>query len=172
MLCSANPSTPSSGAWCLVLGHMPNPQRAIRHLVSLVRRRGLVIFQEFDVSIARSHPASPLFERCIQMMVETFRKAGADMTVGVSLYALFLNAGLPPPRLRHDAAIGCGPGHVAYQVVAEVTRSLAPLMEKYGIAGLHQLDLDTLRDRIESEVVASDGIIVSPALIGAWSEVL
>jgi SAM-dependent methyltransferase len=155
----------------LVLMYYPDPVATLTRLSKLVRPGGIIAFQDFDMYGARSHPTSPLFEWCLQRIVRTFECAGVDTRMGLKLYDAFLTAGLPPPRMRFDAHVGCGKGDVAYFVVAEVVRSLLPLMEKFGVAATAEAQVETLRDRLENEVVDHNGVIVSPSLIGAWVRV-
>lgn len=65
--------------------------------------------------------------------------------------------------------LGGVPDSVVYDMVVDVARSLLPVMEKLGIASAGEVGIDTLADRMRTEVVASGGVLVSPALIGAWS---
>jgi SAM-dependent methyltransferase len=152
----------------LVLMYYPDPVAALIRLSKLVRPGGILAFQDFDMYGARSHPRSLLFEWCLQRIVRTFESAGVDTRMGLKLYNAFLRAGLPPPRVRFDAHVGCGKGDVAYFVIAEVVRSLLPLMEKFGVSSTAEAQIETLRDRLENEVVGHNGVIVSPSLIGAW----
>jgi len=155
----------------LVLMYYPDSVAALTRMSRLVRPGGILAFQDFDMHGARSYPRSPLFEWCLQRIVRTFESAGVDTRTGLKLYDAFLTAGLPPPRMRCDAHVGCGKGDVAYFVVAEVVRSLLPLMEKFGVASTAEAQIETLRDRLENEVVGHNGVIVSPSLIGAWVRV-
>lgn len=81
-------------------------------------------------------------------------------------------AGLPGPTMRMDALIGGGPDCPAYEMVAEVTRSLLPVMEKLNIATATEVDVSGLAQRLRDEVVAAKGVVLSPGLIGAWSRQL
>jgi hypothetical protein len=74
--------------------------------------------------------------------------------------------------MRMDALIGGGPDCPAYELVAEVTRSLLPVMEKLNIATATDVDVSGLAQRLRDEVVAAKGVVLSPGLIGAWSRQL
>ena len=87
----------------------------------------------------------------------------------MELHSVFVAAGLPGPTMRMDALIGGGPDCPAYELVAEVTKSLLPVMEKSKIATAAEIDVSSLRQRLRDEVVAARGVVLSPALIGAWS---
>jgi ubiquinone/menaquinone biosynthesis C-methylase UbiE len=154
----------------LVLMYYPDPVAALRRLSHCVRPGGLVVFQEFDADNCEAVPESPLFKRAANWIFETLRRTGARTRLGMELFAVYQEAGLPAPKMRHDALIGGGPDVYAYGMIAGVARSLLPAMEKLGIATASEVDIETLRDRLRDEVVAGGGVVVSPALIGAWAQ--
>ena len=69
---------------------------------------------------------------------------GPGTQLGLELYSVFLAAGLPGPSMRMDALIGGGPDLPAYELVADVIRSLLPVMEKLKITTATEVDLTTL----------------------------
>ena len=111
-------------------------------------------------------PPAPTFERNVGWFKQALSATGARIHLGLVLYGLFLAAGLPGPSMRMDALIGGGPD---YQIVAEVAKSLLPVMEKLNITTAPAVDLSSLAQRMRDEVVASNGVVLSPGLIGAWS---
>jgi SAM-dependent methyltransferase len=153
----------------LILLYYADPASALRKLSRLARPGGLIAFQDFDMYGMRSYPRSPLFDRCGDWIRRTFERCGVETQMGLRLHAAFTGAGLPAPKCRLDAAVGSGRGHITYLVLAEVVRSLLPAIGKFGIATAEEVDIDTLRDRLEEEVMAGGGVIVSPGLIGAWT---
>ena len=42
-------------------------------------------------------------------------------------------------------------------------------MERFGITTAAELEPDTLAERLQDELRAANGIIISPPLIGAWA---
>jgi hypothetical protein len=153
----------------LVLMYFPDPLEALRRISNHVRGGGMVIFHEFDMANCTSMPESRLYTQCIRWIADALERTGARTRMGMELYRLFQEAGLPAPRLRHDALVAGGPDSVVYDMVVDVARSLLPVIEKLGIASASEVGIDTLADRMRAEVVASGGVLVSPALIGAWS---
>ena len=153
----------------LVLMYYPDPSDALRKLTEHVRDGGLIIFQEFDFANCRSLPLAPTFERHIRWINEALNATGARTQLGLELYPLFVASGLPGPLMRMDAVIGGGPDCPAYDLVAEVTRSLLPVMEKLKMTTGKEVDISSLAQRIRDEVVAAKGVVLSPGLIGAWS---
>jgi 2-polyprenyl-3-methyl-5-hydroxy-6-metoxy-1,4-benzoquinol methylase len=153
----------------LVLMYYSDPVGAIRKLTRHVRPEGLIAFQEMDLANARSLPVAPVFQRSVTWIKQTLNATGARTQLGLELYPVFLAAGLPGPSMRIDALIGGGPKSPAYEIVADVVRSLLPVMEKLNIAGAMEVEISTLAQRMRDEVVALKGVVVSAGFIGAWS---
>ena len=156
----------------LVLMYYPDPVDAVRRLARHGREGGLIIFQEFDFANCRSLPLAPTFERHISWIKQTLSATGARTQLGLELYSVFVAAGMPGPSMRMDALIGGGPDCPAYELVAEVTESLLPAMEKLKIATAAEVDASSLAQRLRDEVVAANGVVLSPGLIGSWSRKL
>jgi SAM-dependent methyltransferase len=156
----------------LVLMYYPDPVDAVRKLAGHVREGGLIIFQEFDIANCRSLPLAPTLERHTNWIKQTLSATGARTQLGLELYSVFVAAGLPGPTMRMDAVIGGGPDCPVYELVAEVTRSLLPVMEKLKIATATEVDVSSLAQRLQDEVVTTKGVVLSPGLIGSWSRKL
>ncbi len=152
----------------LILMYYPDPIDALRKLLAHLRPGGIVAFQEFDASGCKSHPASPTYERCTNWIIPALHLSGADSHVGLKLYRIFRSSGLSAPILRLDGAISGGPS-APHEALAEVVRSLLPVMERFGIATAAEVEIDSLAQRIRDEVLAEDAVVVAPLLIGAWA---
>ncbi len=153
----------------LVLMHQPDPVAVLRNLPRVVRPGGVIAFQEFDLSGARSHPRSELYEQCLGWIGAAFQRVGTNIQFGNQLYSAFVAAGLPRPEMNLYALAGGGAGNPASILVPEVLRSLMPVIERFGIATAAEVGLATLRDRLDAEIAAGGGIIISPSLVGAWT---
>src|SRR5260221_2121248 len=114
----------------LVLMHQPDPVVVLRTLARLLRPGGIIAFQEFDISAARSAPLFPTFAQGLQWIPAVFAKTGTDTSMGVKLYSAFLHAGLPAPSLSLDAGIWGGDNNPAAAMVTDVVRSLLPTLVK------------------------------------------
>lgn len=152
----------------LILMYYADPIDALRKLLLHLRPDGIVVFQEFDPSGCKSHPASPAYDRCANWIIRTLALSGAHTHLGLELYRIFQSAGLPAPMLRLDGVISGGPS-APYEALPEVVRSLLPAIERFGIATAAEIDIDTLAQRIRDEVLAKNSVIVAPLLIGAWA---
>jgi 2-polyprenyl-3-methyl-5-hydroxy-6-metoxy-1,4-benzoquinol methylase len=153
----------------LVMMYYPNPVGAVRKLMRHVRPEGLILFQEIDLANACSLPVAPLFERSMTWIKQTLSGTGARIQMGLELYPVFVAAGLPGPSMRIDALIGGGPQCPVYEILAELVRTLLPVMEKLNIASAAEAQVSTLAERMRDEVVALNGIVRSAGFIGAWS---
>ena len=153
----------------LILMYYHDPVDALRKLLGHLRPGGVVAFQEFDLTNCKSLPVSPTYDGCVTWIIQTLKRSGARTQLGLELHQIFLSAGLPAPSLRLDASLGAGSESPAYELVAEVVRSLLPAMEKFAVVTPARVRIDTLADRLREEVMAGGGIVVAPALIGAWT---
>src|SRR5262249_15196575 len=153
----------------LVLMYAPEPAAWLRQLARAVKPGGIVAFQEFDMEGATSAPPCPLYDATIRRLREAFGRGGAEMRMGLRLGRVFEDAGLPAPRMLLGARVERGPDSPAYQQVADVTRTLLPLMERTGVATAGEVGIDTLASRLRDETVAVDATLVSPLLVGAWA---
>ena len=91
--------------------------------------------------------------------------------MGMKLSSSFLEASLPPPHLRYEAAIGAGPEWAGYEVLAGVVRDLLPLIQKFGIATTEEIRIEILAARLREEVASAGGVARLPALVSAWTHI-
>src|SRR5262249_43434411 len=92
----------------LVLMHQPDPVAMLRKFSRLLHSGGIIAFQEFDISGARSFPSSPSFEQCVEWIAAVFAATGTDTRMGAKLYSTFVGAGVPAPSMSLDAGIWGG----------------------------------------------------------------
>jgi SAM-dependent methyltransferase len=154
-----------------VLMYLADPVAALRRVADHVRPGGVVAFQEYHFADGSlSHPRAALWERTGELLLETFRRAGTEMGMGLKLYGAFAAAGLPTPEIRVERPAGGGPEYPGYGYVAGVLRSLLPMAEKLGVvASVEEVDIETLHERLRDEVVALGGVVTLPSIAGAWS---
>ena len=155
----------------LVLMYMADPAGALRQLAARVRPGGIVAFQEIDFSPYRntSRDDTPLMNQLVEWGLGVFERAGAHTGMGLDLYGAYVEAGLPEPYMHFEAPVG-GPGDWAgYSFMANSFRSLAPLLEQFGMATADQVDADTLAERLRQEVAASKRPLLLPPHMTAWA---
>ena len=122
----------------LVLMYLEDPAQALRAIAARVRAGGAIAFQELDLDPGidgRSLPGGTLWDETGRLVIETFVRAGAHVRMGRQLYGAFLAAGLAAPAMCEEALVGGGPDFAAYAWLAGVARTLAPVMQRLGLAG-------------------------------------
>jgi hypothetical protein len=92
-----------------------------------------------------------------------------SVSLGLKLGCAFEDAGLPTPQMLLGARVERGLESPAYHQIAEVTRTLLPLMERTGVATADEVDIDTLASRLKGEALALRATHVAPSLVGAWT---
>lgn len=155
-----------------VLMYVADPSDALRRVAGLVRPGGVVAFQEFHLESAmRSWPLSPtsLYERSVDWVLETLRRAGVDTEMGLKLARAFRGAGLPAPVASLYCPLMSGPDHPGYRLFAEILRSTLPLMDAFGVATADTVGVETYAQRLAEEVVANDAMAGCAPAVGAWT---
>jgi ubiquinone/menaquinone biosynthesis C-methylase UbiE len=153
-----------------VLFFLSDPVAVLGRLASHLRPGGIVAFQEPGNATLRPDalPPSPLLEQMWDWIMETYRRAGMDLKMGLRLFPLFLEAGLPTPQMRLDAAVGGGPDWAGYGYIASMLRTLLPQIEKFGVATSEEVGIDTFEARFRDEVVSRCGVVTTWSFITAW----
>lgn len=153
-----------------VLQFQKHPAVMLRRLTANLRPGGLVAFHELDWSGLHSFPPSPTFDQCCRWGVETLRLHGTETRMGSKLYATFIEAGLSDPSMHLEALAGGGLNSTdLLHLMADLTATLLPEMARLGVASAAEVGIDTLFERMQTEVVAKANLVVGHFQIGAWS---
>ncbi len=67
------------------------------------------------------------------------------------------------------ARVEHGPDSPIFNLVAQMTRVMLPLMQRTGAATAEEVCVETLAERMRAEAVALDATLVTPPWIGAWT---
>lgn len=153
----------------LVLMYYAEPTEAVRRLAGKLRSGGVMVFQELDGAGCFSWPPSPTYDSAIYLIRKALEFSGAPTRLGLRLFSIFQDAGLPAPEMRLSGALGGGEDHPVYSLIAESLRSLLPVLKKFDVASAEQLDIDSLAARMRQEMIANRSVATSPTLIGAWA---
>lgn len=154
-----------------VLFFSAEPAALVRRLADFVRGSGIVAFQEpANATLApMSLPRSQLLEQLWVWILETYRRAGMDLYMGLRLHGIFAEAGLPAPEMHLDAAVGGGPDWPGCEYMARLVRTILPQVTKLGVATEEEVGINTLADRLHAEI-GDDGAAVTWGFITAWAQ--
>ena len=155
----------------LVLMYLKDPVDAVQHTAKYLCSGGIIAFLELDGSNGlMSIPHSPTLEKMKYWLIETFKRAGVELQMGLKLRETFVAAGLPAPNMQFDAIIGGGSQWSGYKYVEDTIRSMLPVMEKLGVATAEEVKVDTLAERFRNEIVNANGVAMLSTWVGAWSQ--
>ena len=154
-----------------VLLYLADPAATLRKLLKLTRPGGLVAFLEMDLTVARSVPNVALVEKALEWLRETFRRGRVPLDLGPQAWRIFRAAGLSDPSLIVRWKAEPAPGLAGTQYLVETIRSLLPMMERFGVASASDVDIDTLGTRLQEALVAEQGTMLPPCVVGTWSRV-
>ena len=151
-----------------ILMFVPDPVTIVSSLVRLVRPGGVLAFQEpswapiFAISTHLS-----LWSTAASLMCETFLRSGANTEIGLALYRIFQEAGLPAPAMQMEVPLGDDPDFIRWMY--DVICSLRPQIRQRNLSLEKLGDFDTLLERLQAEVAASNGVASWMAIVGAWA---
>ena len=156
------------GRWILM--HVPDPVETVRAVTNYLRTGGIIAFQESDFTTPMAAlPPSRLLSQLDSWARQTMQRGGVEWQMGLTLYQVYQEAGLPAPEMRVDTLIGGGRDWPGYLYLADTARSVLPFAQELGVFTAEQLDVDTLADRLRDEVVSQRGVVILQPVIGAWT---
>ena len=115
------------------------------------------------------HQPSELHGRAMGWIFETLNRRGFDTAVGSRIHQVFLAAGLQTPKLMAFAPMGGAADWPGFTLVAETLRSVMPFTVGLGIATEEEIEIDTLAERLRSQITSRNDVVTLPGLVGAWS---
>ena len=154
-----------------ILMYQGEPAAAVAHLAGLVRPGGVIVFQEQDFHcppIARPGTVDTWCE-ALDRVTQVFEASGLHTGMGLGLYEVFVEAGLPPPHMHIDVHVLTPADMLGPKVAAHTLRSLMPIFERFCMATPEHLDPETYADRLLADLAASRAVLGFPPLVGAWT---
>src|SRR5215813_10456865 len=151
-----------------ILTFLPDPVSVLRSVVRLVHPDGIIAFQEPSWTVMLALGARlPLWFRVRQLIHEILLRSGANPEMGLALYPIFQEVGLPAPKMHLEMPLGNDAGFIG--LTSDLLCSLRPLADQHKVS-LNELgNLDTIPDRICAEVAAANTVASLIAVVGAWS---
>ena len=149
-----------------ILMYLPDPAAVLRSVSRLVRQGGVFVFQEPTwVPVLAHLEALPLWFATASIIDKTMRFS-ANHDMGAELHHTFVTAGLPEPEVRMELPMGKEP-YLA-QWYYDTLCSLRPQAEQLQMPIESLGSLDTLVQRLQSEVAESKTAACWFASVGAW----
>ena len=151
-----------------ILMYLPDPVAVLNSVSQVVCPGGILAFQEPTWAPALALAARlPLWSAALSVCRETFEHSGANPELGLRLYKMFQEAGLPAPTMSLEVELGNDRNFMrnAYDALC----SLRPQIERLNVSvarlgGFHDLQL-----RLQSEVEEAAAVVGWPGVVGAWS---
>ena len=151
-----------------ILMFLPDPASTLRSAIRLVRPGGVVAFQEpsWTAMLALGAGLS-LWSRVRHLAHEILLRCGANREMGLGLYRVFQDAGLPVSKMHLEMPLGSDV--VFIRLTSDLLCSLRPLAEQHKVSLKDLGDVDTLSERICAEVAAANTVVSLIAVVSAWS---
>jgi len=150
-----------------ILQFLPDPVATLRSLAKRVRPGGIIAFQEISFAPFVALSAHlPLWSAMVSLHVEAAMRLGVNTEMGPALHKAFQEAGLPAPRMRLEMELGHDPDFTRNIFDAHI--SIRPQMERLNLPLEKLGHLDTLHQRLQDEVAASNAVVPWLPLVGAW----
>lgn len=151
-----------------VLMYQADPSAALAALARHLRSGGTVAFLEPWFAPLQSTNETVL-GRVALCIIETFRRTGAHLDLGLRLHTVFTKAGLPLPRMRFEALMDGAPDSPLYQYIADTYASLLPKAIELGVPTAEGLaSVDEIPQRIAAELQAIGYAAFVCPLTSAW----
>ena len=151
-----------------ILQFLPDPVAALRSLSQLVHPGGVIAFHEpCWAAILPLAAHLPLWSACASLVCESLQRSGGNTEMGLTLCRIFRQAGLPTPNLQMEIPLADEACSAPW--IYDLVCTLLPQIRRLNVPFENLGNLDTLLERIRSEVAASKNPVPCVALIGAWS---
>src|SRR5262249_11522166 len=117
----------------LILELVPGPVAVLRLVSRLVRPGGIIAFHEVSPAPALELSAHlALWSASASLIAQTLQLAGANIEMGIALYRIFQEAGLPAPRMSMEILLGSDPDFT--QWIYDVLCSLRPQIQQLNLS--------------------------------------
>ncbi len=151
-----------------ILMFLPDPVATLGSLFKLVRPGGVLAFQEPSwIPFLALGARLPLWSKVLSSIHETFLRSGVNPEMGLALYRIFQEIGLPAPTMHMETPLGSDAEFT--RLIYEILVSLRPLAQQHNVSLEALGDFDMLPDRVQAEVAALNTVVSFVPLVGAWS---
>lgn len=151
-----------------ILMFLPDPASVLRSLTRMVRPGGVLAFQEPSwIPLLAFGARFPLWSRLLHAIHETFLRSGVNPEMGIALYNLFQEVGLPAPAMHIETPLGSDADFTS--LMCDLIGSVHPLARQHDVSLDVLGNLSTLSERIQAEVASSQTVVSFVPLVGVWA---
>jgi ubiquinone/menaquinone biosynthesis C-methylase UbiE len=149
-----------------ILMFLPDPVSVLRSAARLVKPGGTIVFVEpsWTAKFKLSEHA-PLWAAGITIVYATMIGSGAEPDMGLQLYRVFQEAGLPAPDMQMETILGSEPERTRW--LSDLIHSLQPQMQALGISIDALGDLETLTERVQAHIRESKTVVPIVSVVAA-----
>jgi SAM-dependent methyltransferase len=153
-----------------ILVHQPEPVAMLCNAARLVRPGGAIAFHEIRLNDdIKSFPCVPLWDLTANLVRIALKSSVPNYDCADRLVEHFLEADLPDPHLFCEKLIGGGADSPLYGSLAELLRTLQPLLGRTGIMTAETVAMEGLESRLRNAVVEARSQIYGPGQVCAWA---
>ncbi len=150
-----------------VLMYQPDAIETLLRVARVLRAGGLAVFQEHDsTAVPGLQESLPLHWRVRSWIWDTVAREGADVHMGFGLATALAQAGFVVEGLRAEAVV-VSPT-IAHPAAA-IVRAMRPRIVGHGVATEHEIDLESLEQRLTAERISANTTAVWELIFGVWA---
>ncbi len=151
-----------------ILMYLPDPVAVLGSVSLQVRPGGVLAFQGPSLASGLAVAAHlPLWSATFSVIGETFQRSGANAEMGLALYRMFQEAGLPAPTMSLEVPLGSDRDFI--RMWYDALCSMRPQIERLNVSLEKLGDFEELLQKLQSEVEGSKTVVSWNGLVGAWS---
>jgi SAM-dependent methyltransferase len=163
---SAKPFDAAVGRFILMF--LLDPLLVLKSVARLVRQGGVFAFQEPTwVPMLAMAAHLPLWSRLLGAIHKTFLSSRVNPEMGLDLYRIFQQIGLPAPKMHIDMMAGADASLI--RIFSELLSSVRSLAEEHGVPLDELGDFDTLPERVQKELVFAQTVVSFVPIVSVWS---
>ena len=147
--------------------HLTNSQKALKEMLRLTCRGGIIAAEELDHGLWLSYPEDPNLEMLRRAYVKILKLTGSDPFIARKLYKLFLQNGLKPQVEAYSACVPMNnnPYSMVGVFMAEI---LEEKILKDGI--MSKREFKKMLDGLKAYTKRPDGLVLYALTFRAWGK--
>lgn len=151
----------------LVLMYQDNPIKCLIELKSKVKKGGLMVFEETNLSdMGKSFPSSKIFEDCWKWAYLACKNSKIELNMGYKLTRLFETIGIDVKVNKIMGKVASSADIDAISIITGSINSLLPYILKHSLATEDEIQITTLYSRLKCEIENLNSVFVPAYHVG------